>query len=200
TAAPTYVDPGGDSLPSSTDVLKVWIGNTATHLQFKFELNGSLDRSIWPLFFVYISYDNVTGSDYGWELPTDALIDFEIGTDGYPYSYFQDYNTTNNLGNIVQVGMLYYKLSNNNHTLELGYKFKTYYGGCGYLNVSIGQTIYLKLQASQDSDYIPDSTLVLRYILTEEAGGIPGFGLPFLSFAVLAVITVFLLAKKKATI
>ncbi|HUX98175.1 MAG TPA: hypothetical protein VMV49_01355 [Candidatus Deferrimicrobium sp.] len=201
TQTPTYIDTGGDSLPPCTDILKIWVDNDATFLQFKLELNGSFDQYVWPVYEVYISIDNSTGSDLGWDLPIDCRIDFEINPIGVVYSFFEDFNNdTNNLEDPISAELMYYQLSNNNHTLELGYKLQTSDQGRGFLNVSIGQTIYLKLQGDWDSDLVPNLNVLIRYVLTEESGGIPSFGLPFLSLAVLAAVMFFLIAKKKATI
>jgi hypothetical protein len=203
TQTPTYIDPGGDSLPECTDILKVWIANNATCLQVKLELNGSLDQYQWPLYLVYISIDNSTGVNYGWDLPIDSYFYVEFGGNGVIYSEFTDYNNgTNTHGNPFQAGLVYYLLSNNNHTLEMGYKLQTHdYAtqGRGFLNVSLGQTVYLKVQGAQDSDYAPDASVLIRYVLTEE-GGIPGFDLPFLSLAVLVTVMVYVVAKKKTPI
>jgi hypothetical protein len=203
TQDPQYIDPGGDHEPAPicTDILKVWIANDATYLRFKLELNGSLNQYDGAIYFVFISIDNNTGSNWGWDLPIYYRIQFEIEPDGELFSYFEDFvNGTNIHTHPFEVGLLYYTLSNNNHTLEFGYKIQTTDEGKGHLNVSIGQTIYLKFQGDLDSDYAPDLDALLRYVLTEESGGIPGFGLPFLSLAVLSGITFYFLAKKKALI
>lgn len=201
TQTPTYIDPGGDSTPLCTDILKVWIDNDATYLRFKLELNGSFDQYVHPAYLAYISIDNSTGSNNGWDLPIDYRIKLEFAPSGGINSGFIDENNSSNDHiDPFGVGLVYYSLSNNNHTLEFGYKLQTADQGKGFLNVSIGQTIYLKFQGYLDSDLVPDLGLLIRYVLTEESGGIPGFDLPFLSLAVLAAITFYFLAKKKATI
>jgi hypothetical protein len=201
TQTPTYIDPGGDSTPLCTDILKVWIDNDANFLRFKLEINGSFDQYVNPLYIAYISTDNNTGLVYGWDLPIDCYIHFEMSSSGVLYSNFQDWNNgTNSHNDVLSAGLMYWSLSNDNHTLEFGYKLQTSDQGTGFLNLSIGQTIYLKFQGDLDSDLAPDLSLFIRYVLAEESGGIPGFGLPFLSLAVLTIITFYLIEKKKATI
>ncbi|HUX99664.1 MAG TPA: hypothetical protein VMV49_08930 [Candidatus Deferrimicrobium sp.] len=208
---PTYIDPGGDSLPPCTDILAVWIDNDASYLRFKFELNGSFNQYDWPVYITWISIDNSTGlnaasqgAPQDFDLPVDYKIYFEIYATGEVYTYLTDCNNgSNNHDDPFGAGLLYYNLSNNNHTLEYGYKIQTgdpETQGKGFLNVSIGQTIYLKFQGEIDPDLVPDSSLMIRYTLPEESGGIPGFTLPFLSFAVFAMITCYFLAKKKTLI
>jgi hypothetical protein len=199
--APTHTDPGGDSLPECTDILKVWVDNDAIFLRFKLELNGSIDQSLCPIYDIFISIDNSTGMDAGWDLPVDYRIYFEITATGLLVSGLQESgNSSNDHGNPIQAGLMYYSLSNNNCTLELGYKIQTADQGTGYLNVSIGQTIYLKFEGGLDSDFVPDGNLFIRYVLTEAAGGIPGFQLPFLSLTVLLVIAFSLLGKRRITL
>ncbi|HUY01238.1 MAG TPA: hypothetical protein VMV49_16880 [Candidatus Deferrimicrobium sp.] len=201
TQAPTLIDPGGDEIPTCTDILKVWVANDATFLRFKFETNGSFNQYVAPIFDAYISIDNSTGMDMGWDLPIDYRIYFEIVESGIIYSALEDYNNgSNNHFTPHEVGLMYYSLSNNNHTLEFGYKIQATEQGKGFLNVSIGQKIYLKFHAGPDSDLAPDLKSLICYVLTEEEGGIPGFNLPFLSLTMLIVITFYLIQKKKAKI
>jgi hypothetical protein len=203
TQTPTHIDPGGDSLPECTDILKVWIATDAPFLLVKLELNSSVDQSYFPAYLVYISIDNSTGVNCGWDLPIDYYIEIDFDLNGDIYSNFWDFNNgTNSHSYPLQAGLMYYRLSNNNHTLEMGYKFQTHdhaYQGRGFLNVSIRQTIYLKLQADLESDYAPDSNVLIRYVLTEE-GGIPGFDLPLMNLAVLVSVMFYVIAKKKTTI
>ena len=198
---PIHTDPGGDNSPPCTDILRLWVDNDANFLRFKFELNGSFDQSVWPVYAISISIDNSTGNDMGWDLPIDYRIQFEIFGTGEIWSYFDDWNNpSNSHDDPYGAALEYYSLGDNNHTLEIGYKIKTADQGKGFLNVSIGDTIFLKFQAELDSDYAPDSDLLLRYVLTEGSGGIPGFELPLLSFAVLIVIMYHFLATKKPPI
>ncbi len=203
TQTPIYIDPGGDSLPECSDILKVWIANNATCLQVKLELNGSVNQYLYPFYGVLISIDNSTGMNLGWDLPMDYSFELFFLATGELGSHFSDLNNaTNDHFSPLQAGLEYYLLSNNNHTLEMGYKLQTADQadqGRGFLNVSIGQTIYLKLQDAFLSDSAPDSSLLIRYVLTEE-GGIPGFDLPFLSLAMLVSVMVFVIAKKKTPI
>ena len=203
TQTPTYIDTGGDSTPECTDILKVWFANNANYLQVKLELNGALDQYAWPVYIVYISIDNSTGANYGWDLLVDIYFYIEFSETGTMYSWFYDYTNGSNIHDYpYAVGLMYYLLSNNNHTLEFGYKLQTYdqaYDSRGFLNLSTGQTIYLKVQADTDSDLAPNSGGFIRYVLTDESG-IPGFELPFLSLAVLVSVMVYVVAKKKTPI
>ncbi len=207
---PTYTDPGGDGNTVGTDILKVWIDNDASYLRFKLELNGSFNQYDWPVYITWISIDNSTGVDagthgapYSFDLPVDYKLYFEIFATGEVYTYIYDYNNgTNDHLDPFGAGLTYYRLSDNNHTLEYGYKIQTAdpgnYGK-GFLNVSIGQTIYLKFQGELDPDLVPDSSLMIPYTL-KESGGIPGFELPLLSLSLLVAIIFYFQTKKKPPI
>jgi hypothetical protein len=203
---PTCIDPGGDqeSAPGFADILKVWVDNDGTFLRFKLELNGTYDQYYWPYHTAYISVDNSTGVDYGWDVLIDYRIDVYAGPSYGPTIYFENFgNSTNNLDDTIPKAMSYYSLTDNNHTLEFGYRLHTYYNDAGadrgFLNVSIGQTIYLRMRGDWDSDYAPDEDLPsIRYVV-KESGGIPGFGLLLLTFAMLTVFAIKLGTPKKAS-
>ena len=198
---PSYVDPSGDNSPAFADIMTVWIDNDATYLRFKLDLNGSIIQEDEPYYAVYISVDNNTGQDYGWDLPIDYGIYFQFWEDASTSSYFDAIgNSSNNYDNPIGAGLMYFQFTNNNYSVEFGYKLHTSAAGTGFLNASLGQTIYLRFRADYDSDDAPDSSLpLIRYVLTEE-GGIPGFDFLFLSLAVLAVVAFALLEKKLALI
>jgi hypothetical protein len=197
---PTYVDVGGDNLPACTDILKVWIDNDATYLRFKFEINASVDQYVYPYYLAFIALDNSTGWNYGWDLPINCYISLAISPIGQIFSAFSAANVSNYLSDPISVGLMYYAFSNNNHTVEFGYKIRTSYLGAGYLNVSTGQTIYLKLMGDTDSDVVPDSAALISYTIKQGSGGIPGFDLLFLNLAIFAVGAYYFLTRKKELI
>jgi hypothetical protein len=166
-------------------------------------LNGSFDQNGYPEFYAYISVDNATGTDLGYDLPIDFTIYLNAGSYYPPEIDLQvEGNSTLNLEDTVSKGLSYYKLTDNNHTIEFGYKLQTYYNDSGinkgYLNVSLGQTIYLRMKGQQDSDNAPDMGLPsIRYTVKTPSGNIPGFNLLFPPLALLTVFALNLLARKK---
>jgi hypothetical protein len=194
---PTYVDPGGDqgSAPVFADILKVWVDNDNTFLRFKWEMNESFDQYGWPWFSAFISVDNSTGSDFGWDVLLDYRIVVYAAPDHGPRMQLSNYgNSSNNLVDTILKAMSYCSLTNNNKTIEFGYRLQTYYNDSGvfkgFLNVSIGQTIYLRMQGDYDSDYAPNTDLPsIRYVV-KESSGIPGFGSLLLTLAMLIVFAI----------
>ncbi|NVM53073.1 MAG: hypothetical protein HWN66_05175 [Candidatus Helarchaeota archaeon] len=165
---PIYTDPGGDSLPERSDIFNVWIDNDATHIMFKIELNGSYDTNDCQI-EIYISVDNSTGNNDSGQI--DFSADFSLIC--HSQLEFNDLvNPANDLDDVNGTSMGYFILSNSNQIVEIGYRMRTYDTGKGYLNISPGQTIYVKFKAQTTTDYAPDfGDEPIRYVLKEEPGG-----------------------------
>ncbi len=156
---PYYTDDFGDDTSGAFEDIKyIWVDNNETFLMFRIEFAGPFNDTIANGIYcrVFISVDNNTGT-----LHADFLSDYSIrlmtlNPDWYP-SFNDDGNSSNNVIPISSdSGLLYFLQSNNNHTLEIGYKLQSSYTGKGYLNVSLGQTINLKFEMGWTSDWAPD--------------------------------------------
>jgi hypothetical protein len=104
----------------------------------------------------------------------DYFIDlYNLQTMGF---WDQD-NSSNNIADLSGSGLAYYNQSNNNKTIEIGYKLKTSHMGKGYLDLSFGQTIKVKISVGDTTDYAPNAGLDgVSYTLTDPSNGkIPGF-------------------------
>jgi len=195
---PTLTDPYGDPTIGD-DIIKVWIDNNATHIMFQIEFNSTflIDSSTGDYFYVYISTNNLTGTNvdsagfnvdyYLWMRYTGVLDFYDV------------VNSSNDLLSSNLVGSGYYISSNNNYTLELGYKINHYSpSGTGYLNLTLGQTIEIRFRSDQTSDWCPDNDS-FSYDLVEidsAKSAIPGYNLIFL-LSILSVVAIFLGKKLK---
>ena len=171
---PTYIDDYNDhhqkSYPAE-DIWNVWIANNATHIMFKVEFNGSWD--IWTEFGIYISTNDATGSNdsngfASIDGPLDFLADYclyvDDTTSNFLYLEDEDDGTysfgTNDIqdtsGNRTFGGLGYVNFSNGDRVVEIGYKLQTSVGSNGYLDITLGQTIKVKLKCYEDSDFAPD--------------------------------------------
>lgn len=204
----SFTDPPGDNPDSdNTDFVKVWVDNNATYLMFKTELNNPFNFSASSnRIYAFISVNASTGITWGF---TDFLFDYVVEytplTTGVTQVHLEDINVPSNcLFNGESVGMGYAILSNNNKTIEFGWILNTGSGGKGYLNLSIGQEIQIKLRGGPDSDYAPDIGISpFNYTIHEPEttnGGIPGFELTYLGVILIAAITLSLIKKKTSQI
>ena len=169
--SPTYTDPAGDqgAYPDFIDMRQIWIDNNATHIMFKIELGGIWNLSGYAV-YIYIA----TG-----EIPYDNVIAMNVSQNYGLYFYadtqeinFYHVNNSNSLNSVVSLGMGYYLFSNNNQTLEIGYKLRVYSGGKGNLNLSPGQAIEIRIVCGDDTDYAPDlEKNLISYTLPGGGGG-----------------------------
>jgi len=146
TETPTLTDPQGDAIPQC-DIVSVWIDNDNEYLRFKVEILGWFDATpdeyinTWNGIGIGINVDNETGSDTSefWQ-DVDYILWFST-VETPECLYLEDQNNGSNDA-IGHPEVSYFLLSNHNHTVEIGYKLKTYNNdGDGYLNISIRQTI-----------------------------------------------------------
>ncbi|KKL98420.1 hypothetical protein LCGC14_1824580 [marine sediment metagenome] len=141
-------DPYGDPTFGEDDIIKVWIDHNATHIMFQIEFNDTftIDSITGDYFFVYISTNPLTGTNidgagfnvdyYLWMRYTGELDFYDV------------VNGSNDLMSSNLVGNGYYISSNNNYTLEIGYKMNNYSpSGTGYLNLTLGQTIEIRFRS-----------------------------------------------------
>jgi len=154
----SYTDSSSDATTPYTEILIVWVDNSLSLLQFKVEMKESWNFTALCQISAYISVDPITGTNWGgfMDFNFDYII---ISTPSLTEDrvHFLDINNgTNDLDEGEDLGMAFSLFSNNNKTIEFGWKLKTYYNGKGYLNLSIGQTIQIKFYAAQDSDFAPD--------------------------------------------
>ena len=200
TVDPLFTDTIGDhsSGESFTDIIDVWIDNTATHIRFKLKLAAPFNQSIASTGFAlyaHISVDNTTGISYA-GLNVDYTISLYSPGDVLAI-YFHDNIGAQDLTDAIPGGLAYYAFSDNNHTWEFGYKLKTYSGGKGYLNLSAGQLIYVRFEGGGDTDYAPNETAEpLGYVVESVSTGIPGFTLLLLSSTLIAIGALSFLKKK----
>ncbi|KKN18679.1 hypothetical protein LCGC14_0953470 [marine sediment metagenome] len=194
---PTLTDPYGDPTIGD-DIIKVWIDNNATYIMFQIEFNSTflIDSATGDYFYVYISTNNLTGTNvagagfnvdyYLWMRYTGVLDFYDV------------VNSSNDLLSSNLVGSGYYISSNNNYTLELGYKINHYSpSGTGYLNLTLGQTIEIRFRSDQTSDWCPDNDSFSYIIEIDSAeSAIPGYNLIFL-LSILSVVAIFLGKKLK---
>jgi hypothetical protein len=198
TTDPLFTDTIGDN-PSEPfcDIIDVWIDNTATHLRFKVNLLDPFNQTLSGYsLFAYVSVDNATGFPLiGFNIDYQIVLWCSGG--GLDIGFSETGNGSNSLSNACGVGMAYFALSNNNHTVEWGYKLQSYSDSKGYLNITYGQLIYAKIEAGSDTDYAPNATAEpIGYTLeTFGTGGIPGFPL-LLSSALISVCALALRRKK----
>ncbi len=201
---PTYIDPSGDQGgdPSMIDMREIWIANNETHIMFKVNFSDVWNQNGYAV-YACISIDgNATGSSTFLAEPVDFLVNYVIGfyADSPLVSLYEILNSSNDLSSALQGGLAFYSFSNGNRTLEFGYKLHSYYLGKGYLNLSLEQTIQIKLVTGGDTDIAPNIGLApLNYTLVPPEnpnGGIPGFELGFLSFSLTCAV-IFIIGRKK---
>ncbi len=197
---PTLTDAYDDIQYGEADIIKIWIDNNATHLMFQIEFNNTFEINPFPgnYLFIYISTDNLTGSDVD---TAGFLVDYVLWLRYQGWLDFSDIvNSSNNLPNSNSEGLGYYICKNNNHTLEIGYRLQSYSASSkGYLNITIGQTIRIRFKSDLTSDWAPELAQdPVNYVLKEDSkGGIPGFNIPLLSFTLMTIILGFLFYKKR---
>lgn len=83
--------------------------------------------------------------------------------------------------------MGYFNFSNNNQTLEIGYKLRAYSGGKGYLDLSPGQTIKIRIMSGGDTDLAPDFEKNLISYTLSGGGNTPLLILLIILFPVIGV-------------
>ena len=198
----SITDPAGDHVDEGnySDILKVWVDNNDTFIMFKIELAGPWNLTMPPSvrILALISVDNATGHDWG--IFTNFLYDYRFYFEPHAWGFSVDFldhaNGANDLFNGTQVGMAFYNLTNNNCTVEFGWKINTNSGGKGNLPLTRNQQLYLKFYAGIDSDFAPDiGEEPMGYIVDlPSSGGIPGFELVFVT---LLVITIAALYREK---
>jgi hypothetical protein len=204
---PAYTDSSGDQGPDPTfcDILDIRFDEEGPYLQFQINFAAPWNESACSLYevMIYISKDNTTGADM---VGDGFLYDYWIffRTDGW--MMLGGENSSNYLDYTVEKQMSYYQLHNNNHTIEMGYRLRTYYNDAGvdkgYLNISARQTIYIKIYAGQqESDWAPDQIdTPIRWDLTGTSDdGIPGFEWILLGLSLSAVLALRLLDKRRLT-
>lgn len=172
----SYNDAGADST-QDTDILTVWIDNTNSFLQFKVELNDSWSFLPFYRIYAFISVDPSTGNSYGGaDFNVDYVLDFYPSSTEDRINFIDTSDNSNNLDQGEEVGMAFSIVTNNNKTIEFGWKLRTSHEGKGYLDISDGQTIQIKFYAGGDSDYAPDIGLdPLNYTLILINPNIPGY-------------------------
>ncbi len=166
-AQPTYTDAKDDQSNLGCyfeDIWYVWLSCNTTYLQCKIEFNGTWiypDSWLW----IYVSVNDLTGSNDSSQVDINA--DYCIWMENNALLYFEDFNdgTPTHLGggtndintDLNGTGFAYSLFSNNNCTLEIGYKFQSNITtGEGYFNVSMGDTMKIKFKSDTDCDYAPD--------------------------------------------
>lgn len=196
----SYNDSDSDATTPDTEIITVWVDNTESFIKFKVEMNQSWSFAPFYRIYVFISVDPLTGSDWGGfiDFNSDYVIDFNPSLTEDRVDFIAVNNISNNLNEGEELGMAFSTLTNNNKTIEFGWKLKTYYGGTGYLNLSFGQTIQIKFYAGGDSDYAPDMGLdPLNYTLERKTiPNIPGFNITFIITSSLTSAAVLIFIKK----
>ena len=198
TTQPTYTDPQNDHTMKNCpgeDVWYVWLTHNTTHIKFKMEFNGSFEFGT-NFMDIYISTDDTTGSNDSGKI--DFKADYRIRV--VNYIVFEDLNNgTNDLPpDINNTALAYLFFSDSNRIMEMGYRLKTYNNSKGYLNISIGNTIKIKIKVDSSSDYAPDlGENPIDFTLTTQdqtTSPIPAFQL---ILVILPIIFVGYLFKKK---
>ncbi len=163
TEQPYYTDDFGDStLGSWEDIKYVWIDNNESFIMFKVELAAPFNEtvSVGTFLRIYISVDNSTGYLYD-DFMADYYIRYIRASSDWE-SWFWDVSNVSNRLQLTpaETGLYYVIRSHNDKVIELGYKMQTYYndGGAdkGYLNISLGQRIFFKVEMGLTSDWAPD--------------------------------------------
>lgn len=154
TITPTETDARGDNTYQNADILNVWIDNDADFLRIKVEILGFFDATpdedynSFNSIAVGITTDNDTGGEVSEFWTPINYILWWVSIWEHPVGLEDVLNSTNS-AYALNDEMGYYILTNSNHTLEFGFKLKTYFYGIGYLDLSVGQTINIVFYAEQ---------------------------------------------------
>ncbi|MDD1778429.1 MAG: hypothetical protein LUQ65_09710 [Candidatus Helarchaeota archaeon] len=168
---PQITDASGDASYDSEDLLKVWLAHNATHLMFKAELAAPFNGTLVRVIYIGISVSDSTGVDT--DFFGDWKSDFLFGVSGngaiLRIVLWDQGNSSNSLWDNNQLG--YYIQTNNDKTIEIGYRLQTYQEGKGFLNVALGQTIKVRFYSGGDSDNAPENAeLPITYTLESGTG------------------------------
>jgi hypothetical protein len=169
---PQLTDAPGDAPANYEDIKAIWLDNNATYLMFKMELaapyNGTLSGQVK---YIAISVNDSTGQVTGffdiWKC--DFIFGVSANGTGLNIVIFDYANFSNDLALNNHLG--YFIQTDNDMTIEIGYRLQTYQDGKGFLDVVPGQTIKVRFFSGSDGDVAPeDAELPLTYTLKMESG------------------------------
>lgn len=158
---PQHTDPTGDAGASDyEDIINVWIDNNASHIMFKLDFVGPFNETLsGNVVYALISINPLTGDSSGFAAGflNDYLVGLSANGSAINIVLYDDGDSLNSLSTNNHLG--YSNQSNDNKTIEFGYKLRTYQGAKGYLNLTLGQTIEIKFYAGGDTDVAPNDGL-----------------------------------------
>lgn len=198
-----YTDNHSDATNSYTEILSVSVDNAATLMIFKLNLNESWNFTPFNCINAFISVDNATGITWGYF--TNFLFDYVVTFSPIGEELHVNFKDVANGSNDLDFGenksMGYSLLYYDNKTADFGWKISQYYQSRGFLNLSYGQTIYVKFRAGSDSDFAPNVGLEpIKFTLEEpeltNPNPVPSFELLIVSVSLISIICLVITKKR----
>ncbi|TFF97126.1 MAG: hypothetical protein EU547_05145 [Promethearchaeota archaeon] len=200
-----HQDSPSDSSNPDSEILSVSVDNTISLIIFTINLNNSWNFTPFNRIYTFISVNNETGTNNS--MYVDILYDYIIGLipklDNLSVNLADEANSSNNLNDGQnKSNMAFANLYNDNKTAEFGWRLKQYHEGIGFLNLSFGQTIYIKFYAGKESDLAPNIGLEpIKFILedkriTTTTPAIPSFEFLVVFFPLIFLLGIYYIQKR----
>ncbi|MBD3187480.1 hypothetical protein GF325_11665 [Candidatus Bathyarchaeota archaeon] len=174
---PQLLDAHGDTGLDYEDMRDIWIDNNNTHLMFKVDLGGAWNEtlSFQCIYMSILTEEGGTNTAFFDTWNTTYLLGITAnGTHIRPVFY--DKNDPSN--SLSEAPQCYWKRSNANQTVEIGYELKKSVGGKGLLDLEAGDAIDIRFYSGGDSDVAPEDVAdSYSYTLKSPTKNIPGYSM-----------------------